>query len=660
MSSPSWRLLPIASIIFIIFLVWVGRALAQSGSTVVITPPDTKNFPHLSAYLDVHDPSGGFVHGLTPQDISIQEDGAAITLTELVEQTPGVQFVIAITPGTSFNIRDSMGISRIEHVLQGMLAGSWASQPPDVDDFSLLTMGGPQLTHSPSPAEFRTALESYVSAETDAIPSLEALAAALQVASDPAVRPGMERAILFITPPQETDVSLGLQSIISSANQQNIHIYVWLVGASEVFNTPSVDQLRSLADQTRGTFFAFSHDELVPDLETLLEPLRYVYQLRYDSLVTSPGTHQLAAQVTTGSEQLTSAPQSFELDLQTPAPTLIDPPKEIVRTYASQPLPGTAVVSADLEPIEQVLKIEVAFPDGYQHSLHSTRLLVDNAIVTENTQPPFDRLVWDLRPYGQDSEHKLVVEATDNLGLVGKSAETSVRISVPSPAQGMFLAVSQKKPLLLGAAAVITASVLILMLIVGGRIRPRLHPGQVRNWVGGNEKTRPAGSRQSLNKPKGQASPLPQTASVVSIRDPLHLKGWFKRLPWMRREEALALARAYLMPLVGFDEPTIPAPLQITLDNISIGSDPHQANLVITDPSIEGVHARIHQEDKSFLITDVGTVAGTWVNYEQVDSSGTSLRHMDIIHLGRIGFRFQLSEPGQLRKIIVSPLEPKQ
>ncbi len=660
MSAHHGRLILIASIIFIIFLVCVGSALAQSGSTVVITSLDIADFPHLSAYLDVHDPSGGFVHDLTPQDVTIQEDGISLPVTELVEQSPGVQFVIAITPGASFNIRDSMGTSRFEYLLQGIFAGSWTSQPPGVDDFSLLTMGGPQLTHSSSPAELLAALNSYSPAETDAVPSLEVLAAAIQVASDPTARPGMKRAILFITPPQETDVSLGLKSIISSANQQNIQINVWLLAPPEVFETTGVDQLRSLADQTRGSFFAFSHDDPVPDLETLLKPLRYVYQLGYDSLVTSPGTHQLAAQVNTASEQLTSAPQSFELDLQPPVPTLLDPPKAIVRTYASQPTPGTAAVSADLNPIEQILKIKVAFPDGYNHSLTSTRLYVDGAITVENTQPPFDRLVWDLRPYTQDEAHTLVVEATDNLGLVGKTSGTTVNISVPSPAQGMFIAVSQKKPLLLGAAAVVAASVLVLMLILGGRIRPSLHPGQVRNWVGGGEKTRPAGYRQLLSQPKDQASPPPQTASAVPPHEPFHLKGWFERLPWLRREEVLAPARAYLIPLVGFDEPTIPAPLQITTEDITIGSDFHLANLVIVDPSIDGLHARIHQEDKTFLITDAGTVAGTWVNYEQVASSGTYLRHMDIIHLGRIGFRFQLSEPGQLRKIIVSPLETLQ
>jgi predicted component of type VI protein secretion system len=111
---------------------------------------------------------------------------------------------------------------------------------------------------------------------------------------------------------------------------------------------------------------------------------------------------------------------------------------------------------------------------------------------------------------------------------------------------------------------------------------------------------------------------------------------------------------------VGSDEPTLPAPLQITVEDVILGSDPHQIDLVIIDPSIEGVHARIHHEAGSFLITDAGTVAGTWVNYNQVGPQGMYLEHADIIHLGIVGFRFKLSEPGQSRKIVVTPLEPNQ
>jgi predicted component of type VI protein secretion system len=114
---------------------------------------------------------------------------------------------------------------------------------------------------------------------------------------------------------------------------------------------------------------------------------------------------------------------------------------------------------------------------------------------------------------------------------------------------------------------------------------------------------------------------------------------------------------AYLTPLVDPDETTIPAPLQIIADDTTLGRDPLQANLVISDPSIESVHARIHHEGKSFLITDAGSVAGTWVNYDPVPPKGTQLEHADIIHLGQVGFRFNLAEPDQLRKVVVTPLE---
>ncbi len=147
-------------------------------------------------------------------------------------------------------------------------------------------------------------------------------------------------------------------------------------------------------------------------------------------------------------------------------------------------------------------------------------------------------------------------------------------------------------------------------------------------------------------------------SSTLKVQAKTRSKNWRERLPWLTRKEEPTPAMAYLIPLVGSDEPTLPTPLQITTEDVTLGSDPHQASLVITDPSIEGLHARIHHEDKSFLLTDAGSIAGTWVNFEQVTPNGTTLEHADIIHLGRVGFRFKLSEPGQLGKVVVIPLEP--
>jgi hypothetical protein len=591
--------------------------------------------------------------------VVVLENNLQIPISELEEQRPGVQFVIAITPGDTFSIRDVEGVSRYEYLLQGLLAGTWTNQRAGVDDLSLLTMGGPQVTHSSDPKELATSLEAYFVDDQQTVPSLEVLASAVQVVSDPTDRPGMEKAILFITPPQANEVSLGLQSIISNARQQDIHVFVWMVGSQEVFDLPEVEMLRNLASQTQGTFFAFSHDESVPDLESILEPLRSIYYLGYNSQIKSAGFQQLAAQVTVGSEQVTTEAISFEVSLLAPVLMLKDFPEEIVRTYEHQPTPGSSSIDANLIPAKQVINLQVEFPDGYDRPLARTALYIDGVLNSENTNPPFDQFVWDLMPYTQDGIHIIKVEAVDNLGISGSTEEASVNIIVPQPAQGMMVVLSQKRLLLAGLVILISASLLLLALILAGRIRPKPHPGQVRSLPGSNEKTRPAGYRAHIHQRRDLATQPAKKTSLPPTQSTARARTWKDWLPWYKSEPVPEPAIAYLIPLTGSDEPTLPAPLPVVAGGATIGRDPSQVDLVIQDPSLESYHAHIRQEGASFIIADAGSVAGTWVNYKPVPPEGTPLEHAAIIHLGRIGLRFTLSKPGQLREIVVTPLEPE-
>jgi hypothetical protein len=484
------------------------------------------------------------------------------------------------------------------------------------------------------------------------------LSAALQVASDPTNRPGMERAVLFVTPPQQSEISLGLQSIIASANQQNIRIFVWLVAAPDVLALPETDLLRNMAEQTRASFFAFSGSEPVPDLETLLEPLRYIYQLRYDSLASTPGPQQVSAQVVVGSETFATPPLSFEVSLQPPALVLVPLPQEITRSFSGTPAPGVSNAETDLVPIQQLVEFLVTFPDGYERALARTSLYVDGALYAENTSPPFDQFVWDLRTYTGDGEHTLRVEVVDNLGLTGDSGEAPVRITVPTATQNMVVAFSQKRFLLVGVVVLISASVLVLVLILAGRIHPRPHPGQVRSTAGSSEKTRPSGYRERMRQQKDPVTQPVRITAIPATRTKPKPSSWRERLPWLKPEEEPIPAIAHLLPLVHSNEPTLPAPMQINADDVTLGRDPLQAALVIPDPSIEGLHARIHYNGGVFVITDVGSVAGTWVNFTQVPPAGTTLEHADIIHLGAVGFRFNLAHPGPGRKTVIIPLEP--
>ncbi len=658
MSGRLWRVGLIFTALSLIILLRVVGASAQGAYLVSLASLNTSRFPHLSAYLDVHDQSGAFIHGLTTQDVSVQENGVQLPVNTLQENKPGVQFVVAIAPGASLAIRDGAGISRYEYLRRGLLTGSWAAQSSGGDDLSLATEDGPLVTHSSDPAALRGALESYQPSDPYAAPNLEVLASALQLASDPTPRPGMERAILFVTPPQPADISLGLQSIQASANQQNIHVFVWLVASQEAFAAPEIDLLRNLTSQTRAAFFAFSHDEPVPDLESLLEPLRYVYQLGYDTRAATAGAQQLIAQVVLGGETVSSAPLSFELNLLAPSVLFLEPPAQIARKFPNQPTqpPGPSVT--DLQPVEQTVNIQVSFPDGYIRPLVSSRLFVDGSMVAETTSPPFEQLVWDLRPYTQAGTHILRAEATDDLGWVGQSNEISVKVSVPSTTQEVAVVVSHNRLLVIGLTVFTSATILMLVLIVGGRIRPRPYPSQVRPSASFTENTRPVGYWQRLRQLRDPLTQPVKISATLPARPKAARQGWLARLPWLKQPAPVIIARAYLEPLPGSDDPTIPLVLQITADTVTLGSDPQKAGLVISHPSIEGVHARIRQEGKSFLIEDTGSVAGTWVNYEQAASGGTRLKHADIIHLGRVGFRFNLQDPGAPPKVVVTPLEP--
>ena len=222
-----------------------------------------------------------------------------------------------------------------------------------------------------------------------------------------------------------------------------------------------------------------------------------------------------------------------------------------------------------------------------------TSLYVDGAIVSENIDPPFDQLIWDLRPYTQEGVHVLRVEAVDDLGILGKTNDESVRIILPKAAQGVMVEFSQKRFLVIGVIVLISASILALVLILGGRIKPKPYPGQVSH---------PARYHARMLQRK---DPVTQPANITSNpqqQTNIGSKSWKGRLPWFKHKAEAVPVIAHLTPLVGSDEPTLPEPLRIIADDVTLGSDLLHANLVVSDRSIEGVHARIHHEGKTFVI----------------------------------------------------------
>jgi pSer/pThr/pTyr-binding forkhead associated (FHA) protein len=50
-------------------------------------------------------------------------------------------------------------------------------------------------------------------------------------------------------------------------------------------------------------------------------------------------------------------------------------------------------------------------------------------------------------------------------------------------------------------------------------------------------------------------------------------------------------------------------------------------------------------ESGEYWIYDLGSLAGTWVNYVPVAAEGVRLQHGDLIHVGFVTLRFETAKP---------------
>ena len=296
---------------------------------------------------------------------------------------------------------------------------------------------------------------------------------------------------------------------------------------------------------------------------------------------------------------------------------LVAPPEQIVRQAPDQ---RTTATTAFL-PKQQAIDIIVEFPDGRTRPLVRTTLLVDNQKVDENTTGPFDHFTWDLSGYATSGQHILSVEAVDNLGLSKISLGVPVLVTIVRPKFGLlpFLA---RNTTWVNLAAILSAAGVLVVILTTGRARWRATPA----------------------KRKTKADPLTQPVEAEVGRHNL-------RLP--RRRPAKQYD-AYLVRLKEDGQPVTAPPIPIDTPEITFGSDPLQVTRILDDPSVSPLHARLYAENGQYFLSDEKSVAGTWVNFEQL-TAPRYLQHGDILHIGRLSYRFMLRKPPERPAPGISP-----
>ncbi|HLF75563.1 MAG TPA: FHA domain-containing protein [Anaerolineales bacterium] len=604
-------------------------ARAQTTASAEILYIDAQGFPQVSALVDVYDAAGQFMSGLRPADVTAHEDGQPRPVDTLNTSATPVQMVVAINPGPALAVRDGEGTQRFTQVVEALR--QWVDVQPDDsgDNLSLVSLSGSLITHAAADDWF-VSLDSFKPDFRNTTPNLQTLSIALDTVNAPAPRPGMKRAILFITPHMDDpNIDNTIGPLIQQAMDSKVRVFVWFVDGEQYFSTASANAFKSLALQTSGAFFAFSGRETFPDLNQLLTPLRQTYMLTYTSSLAESGEHSLGVSVESPQGTISTLDKNFSLDIQPPNPILVSPPLQITR----QPPADDPYNTESLRPEQQVIEIIVEFPDGHRRPLKRTALYIDGQMVAENTAEPFDKFVWDLSSHEKSGQHEIVVQAEDVLGLQKSSMGIPVTLTVIQLPRGIQAWLARYRSyLVLGAIGL--AGLALLAILLRGRIS------------GGEFFKGRRASRKRFEDPVTQPVATltePPVSAAKKTKTQPRRAGW---LHAAHKPARVTVAPAYLIRLTNGGEPASVSPISVMEKEMTFGTDPVQSIQVLDDPSISPLHAHIKQaQDGGFVIYDHGSVAGTWVNYEPVPREGRRLAHGDKIHFGQLYYRFDLNRP---------------
>ena len=611
----------------ILVLCKVQPVAAQDSGTVKVYSPDISKFPSMVVYFDARNAQGAYLQNLTSGDVTVLEDDNSLPADAMSYITSGAQITVAFNPAPSLAYAPGAK-TRFQLIQQQLI--EWASLLPasDQDTFSLVTTGGILAEQLTNPKQWAQILQSYKPDLMNAKASLDSLNKAIDLANDTSPSPTMKRAILYITPiPSPADLK-ALPDIGARAAQLGVHVFVWMVGPSSSATSAEAKAFQQITTSTAGDFFMYSGTQTLPDLETYFKPLRGVYRLEYISKANQSGQHSIVVQVDQAGTQITSAPVSFKVNLQPPNPVLLSPPSLITRQWVRTSGSSDLILS----PESITIKIQVEFPDGLTRPLRAVRLFVDGKLAAENTAEPFNQIVWPLDAYIKSGTHTIKVEIEDSLGLKQTTIDTPVKIVVTDkPVNFWEKLVNYTSSSQAWIALVIVAvvGVMALVFIIGSR----------RNW---------------FNRLPGRS----HKEMIDPVTQPVHIRmdDASPRLSATTPRSSVIRIPARLVRLDENSQQPIPGKsIAINQRELSFGSDPKKALFVLDSPSVSPLHARLTQTGEDvYILSDEGSVAGTWVNFAPVSSQGVRLVHGDLVHIGKLAFRFELANPSTARSPHVS------
>jgi len=616
----------LALLILGIELVSGSSVLAQTTTTpVTISSIDVSQFPSVTLDVQFSKELDSTFSSVLPAQIQISEDGQIITPNTVNKIEPGLQTILALNAGSYMAI-DYRQQTLYQHVQNQVL--SWLEHQSNTqkDDYSFISNSSTVLSHVADPQILDQSLAGFKPNLLASIPSLQALSSALTIASEPLPRETMQRAIFYFTVMPDKAALQAMPSLTTQATSLGVKVFVWLIAPLDMATSQNTLPLVQLAENTGGDFFLYSGPETIPDLETELNPLRSFLQVQYSSLIRTSGTDEVSVKILDSANAWGSEVHPFQINLLSPNIFFLSPETSVHRVW-ERSSPST---ENRLTPASLTFQIKVEFPDDHVRSLVKTEFKVDGEIIQTLTKEPFDAFTWNISPIEASGEHLLQVQGEDVLGFQFQTLEIPVEIMVDPPPLSLFsriLGFMTSGPMLATLIGVITSGAILAIVFRTNQIRK-------------NKK------RQSVPQ---FTDPLTQQVDLPKVSK--HKNGGSSQPSPVQTPKEKPYAR--LVKLSQITQDAIPdAVLYISKRDVTLGSDPRVVSIGIPSPSVSPIHARIQLTDSgTFLINDMKSTAGTWVNFAPVSSKGAALESGDLVHIGKLLYRFEvLNRPLWLTK----------
>jgi len=604
--------------IFFLFLT-ILPAIAQSGFSVIIYPPDISAFPNISLYVDAFDLQGRFIPGLDLNSFSIIEDGIEMPVNDTQLLEPGLHTIVAFNLGATLSNRSSATVpTRYESAVFDVASWLNGLSSSGTNQYSLTSNDGILVEKLQEKSAYTLQLQNYKPNLFNFEPDLTSLNLALDIAAKPNLIQQSKQSILYITPlPLDSDLP-AITALRARAQDLRVPVNVWLMAPDTAANSPAAIALSQLASTTGGKFLLYTEETPLPDPEAYVGLLRNIYQLRYTSNASQSGAHTVSVKTRYENQDVISQETPFSIDLTIPSAVLVNLPNRIDRTFAN------TSNGRELQPTFVTLQGEVIFPDGYSRQLEATRLYVDGQVVAEITREPFNFFPWPLETYKVSGEHLVSIEVEDILGFRSISSPKPVYIYVES-LYPQWLARFLK---FFNAGGWIAFAILGLgsAIFAGIGIQRSVQQRASRSGKRTNGLT--------------TIDPLLQSVPGLASNDREIQDDRFRRPVYTTADE---LKPKPYFKQIGISPFEVASDLSITPAIKIIGSEKESTTIHLDHPSVSPQHAQVRiTPTGSVGIADMRSSTGTWVNYAPISTKGTILKDGDLVKIGMFTFHYYL------------------